>query len=233
MKQHRNTLMIQEVAEGLGELKDRVAFVGGATTALYIDDKLLAAPTPSDDVDFVVELASMHEYSMLEEVLRKKGFKDPPPDDEKTPPICRKIYKGIQVDVMPTEEKILNFCNRWYAEAMKHREKISLPNGECVFIFNIVYFLATKLEAFKDRGKGDEQDIRFSHDLEDILSILDGCSYVEEKMKTADTEVSEFIKSEFKALLKDDDLLEEAASGFIRDSVRARRVVERVRNLAK
>ncbi len=231
MKQHRNTLMIQVVAEGLGDIKDLVAFVGGATTALYIDDMIAAVPTPSDDVDFVVEITSRHKYAELENLLRKKGFRDPLPDPDAPFPLCRKIYRDIQVDIMPTDSKILGFGNRWYADAMKHKESVTLPNGTEVYFFNVAYFLVTKLEAFNSRGKSN--DIRFSQDLEDILAVLDGCSYVEEKLSAANSKVCDYVKAEFRELLKDEELLEEAASGFIRSPVRVRRVVERIRKLIK
>ncbi len=225
--------MIQAVAEGLEELRDQVAFVGGATTALYIDDEASPQPTPSDDVDFVVEITSQHEYSKLEKTLRKKGFTDPMPEEGKSPPICRKVYKNINVDIMPTDEKVLGFSNPWYSDAMKNRETYQLPDDSSVFIFNVVYFLATKLEAFNSRGKVD--DIRFSQDLEDIIAVLDGCSYIEEKLKPAKADVVNFVKSQFAELLKDQDLLEEAVSGFIRDSgnfmARARKCVSRMRKI--
>jgi hypothetical protein len=62
MRPHKNILMLQEVARGLAELREDVVFVGGATTALYIDDEAAPPTTPSDDVDFVVEVASRSEY---------------------------------------------------------------------------------------------------------------------------------------------------------------------------
>ncbi len=225
--------MIQAVAEGLGDLRDLVAFVGGATTALYIDDQMSPSPTPSDDVDFVVEITTNHEYNKLEAELRKRGFKDPLPEEGKSPPICRKIFKGIIVDAMPTDPKVLGFSNRWYSTAMKYRKSISLPDGSSVFIFDVVYFLATKFEAFIARGKGD--DIRLSHDLEDIIAIMDGCPTVEASLKAANEDVVNYLKEQFQELLEDADLLEEAINGFIRASgnyaERARKCMDRIRNI--
>ncbi len=233
MKQSRNILMIQEVARALGDLRDQVVFIGGATTALYIDDKGAPTPTPSDDVDLVVEITSHQEYAKLEKVLRQKGFKDPLPDPDVQHPICRKMYNDIQVDIMPTDESILGFSNRWYSDAIKKKMQHRLPDGSTISVFNVTYFLATKFEAFTHRGK--DSDIRFSQDLEDILAVLDGCSYIASELMSAEPKVRAFIVKEFEALLEDASLLEEAATGFIAaggDSTkRAKKLVARVRGI--
>lgn len=107
MKQNENIAMLEEVAEALGDLREEIVFVGGATTAFYVDDPASPSPTPSDDVDCVVEIASKQDYEKLEAKLRKRGFKEP--FAEENPPVCRKHLKNIKVDVMPTDEKILGF----------------------------------------------------------------------------------------------------------------------------
>jgi hypothetical protein len=53
--------MIEEVAIALGNLLPQCVFTGGATTALYIDDPGTPEPTPSDDVDLVLEVATHQE----------------------------------------------------------------------------------------------------------------------------------------------------------------------------
>jgi len=233
MKLSRNIRMIQEVAKGLGELRTRVVFVGGATTALYIDDPAAPVPTPSDDVDLVVQIASQKEYAHFETELRAKGFKDPLPDGDVQNSICRKVYHDIQVDIMPTDEKILGFSNRWYLEGIQNKKSVILPDDTSIDIFNTVYFLATKLEAFLNRDKGF--DIRSSQDLEDVIAVLDGCSNIEANLKTATEGVRKFILGELQSLMKDEFLLEEAAHGFLNaggDPVkRARKVVDRVKRL--
>lgn len=227
--------MLQAVAEGLGDLNSEVVFVGGATTALYIDDEGAPTPTPSDDVDFIVELKSGHAFAELERKLRERGFSEPPFDRLNSHPICRKIFRGIQVDVMPTSGAILGFTNAWYSEGINFKESRKLPNGTEIFIFNEVYFLASKLEAFDNRGKDD--DLRLSQDMEDILALLDGCSYLESGLANASQGVRNYIKSQFQILMKDKDLLEEAASGFIRiagdNQARVRRIVRRVASLSR
>ena len=53
-------------------------------------------------VDCIIEVHSKMAYSDLEEKLRKKGFKNDIHSEK--PLICRFIYEGIIVDVMPTTQ---------------------------------------------------------------------------------------------------------------------------------
>lgn len=64
MSHQTNITRIRAVNNTLGNLKDRVVFVGGATVSLYTDR---AAPEsrPTDDVDILVEIATYREYANL------------------------------------------------------------------------------------------------------------------------------------------------------------------------
>ncbi len=228
MKTHKNTQMLEVIAGALGDILSDVVFVGGATTALYIDDPAAPSPTPSDDVDCVVQVSSKLEYYKLEARLRKLGFKDPDPDDEA--PICRKVYQGVSVDVMPTNPSILGFSNRWYNEALAQKVTTQLPSGREIYIFSVPYFLATKLVAYSDRGKADP---RLSQDLEDICAVLDGCTQIEKDVSEAPAKVRTFIQKEFLKLLQDEDLFEEAAHGFIRAAGDPMGRVKRIITLAR
>ena len=91
--------MLQIVANGLEELKDKMVFVGGAVTELYASNPATAEIRPTIDVDCVIELQTRSAHAKLEEDLRAKGFSN---DIFKKAPICRWIFKDIKVDVMPT-----------------------------------------------------------------------------------------------------------------------------------
>ncbi len=68
--------MLETVAEALGsELRDKMVFIGGCTTALFITDQVvLDEVRATDDVDLIVDLAGYAEWTKLQEQLRKKGF---------------------------------------------------------------------------------------------------------------------------------------------------------------
>ena len=107
---------VRIVADRLGDLRDEVVFLGGATVGLLITDPAAAAVRPTKDVDVIVEVATWGEYAPLQDRLREHGFTE---DTEEGAPLCRWVIEGIKVDVMPTNEAILGFSNRWYSPAMK------------------------------------------------------------------------------------------------------------------
>ena len=160
--------MLEEVALGLDELKNEVVFVGGAIASLYITDEGVQRIRPTEDIDCVIEVTSRRSYYQLEKKLENLGFTHSMQEGD---PICRWNYKSYTVDVMPDDPEILGFSNKWYKNGITNAEKITLPRGTKVFIFTLPYFIASKIEAFDNRGGGD---YRMSADIEDIITVLDG-----------------------------------------------------------
>ena len=76
---------------------------------------------------------------------------------------------GALLDVMPTDRAVLGFGNRWYEEAVRSAFQYILPSGTPILLITAPVFIATKLEAFADRGAGD---FLASHDLEDITTVV-------------------------------------------------------------
>ena len=164
-----------------------MTFVGGATTALYIDDRCADA-RPTQDVDCAVQVASYAEFAKLEVELRTLGFLHHPGG-----PICRWLWRDTVVDVMPTDEAILGFANPWHREGMAHRNATRLPGGTSVHIFSLPYFLASKLAAFEDRGGGDWYE---SKDLEDVFAVLDGRRNAANELESANGPVRIYLMNQ-------------------------------------
>ena len=91
------------VAHALGDELKHFTFVGGAATALYIDDPAAPDVRPTNDIDCAVETVTYTAFSDLERRLRNLGFTHHPHG-----PICRWIVREIVVDIMPTQEGILS-----------------------------------------------------------------------------------------------------------------------------
>ncbi|MCG2741074.1 MAG: hypothetical protein L6300_12695 [Syntrophaceae bacterium] len=70
-----NIRMIIHVAKHLGDLRDKVVFVGGCATGMFITDPAMPEVRATQDVDVIVEVTSRMEYHRLEAELRSKGFK--------------------------------------------------------------------------------------------------------------------------------------------------------------
>lgn len=197
-----NIDMLQTVADGLEELKDEIVFVGGAVAELYADDPASSDIRTTQDVDCTIELSSYKELTELEEELRAKGFAN---DNSQGAPICRWIYQEIKVDVMPTEGNVLGFNNQWFPGGVDNKISKTLPNGTEIFVFPPEYYLAAKFEAHSDRGGND---LRQSHDFEDIIYVLDNCTDILEVIRNADEDVKSYLKAECERMLENDGLSE-------------------------
>jgi len=209
---HNNIEMLQSVCESLEELVEEVVFVGGSVASTYVDLAIAEEIRPTIDVDCVIEVTNLFDYNEIEKRLRKKGFKN---DTREDAPVCRYISPlGVTVDVMPNDESLLGFSNSWYYSGIKNKVEYTLPNGKDIYTFDLGHFLASKVEAFHGRGSDDP---RFSHDLEDVVLVLDGTEDVLDKLNSADSEVLKFLKQTAKDFLKNFDI-QEAIIGHLSHS---------------
>lgn len=87
---------------------------------------------------------------------------------------------------MPTDPTILGFSNRWYPEGVHHSTEHKIDEAGTIRVFTSPYFIASKFEAFNTRG---ERDIYGSHDLEDIIFVLDNRDSIEEELNAAEPKV--------------------------------------------
>lgn len=204
-----NLEMIKLVASRLGPLRDKVVFLGGAATSLMITDSAAPEVRSTLDVDVIVELTSRFEYYKLEEMLRELGFRHSMDPDE---PICRWIIDDVKVDVMPTDEKILGFSNKWYSKAIDNSIEIEIEANLHIRIVTAPYFLATKIEAFYGRGNGD---FLVSHDMEDIITLIDGRPEIVEEIVTSPENLKNHLADQFRVYLELEQFLE-SISGHLR-----------------
>jgi len=174
----------------LGELAEDVVFLGGAVLGILITDPAAPPIRATDDVDLIADVSGHLGYSRLEAKLRERGFVNDPAEDA---PICRYLVDGVTVDVMPTDPGILGFGNVWSRRAFATAEPHSLPDGSTVRVVTAPYFVATKLEAFAGRG---DDDYLASHDIEDIISILDGRPGLVGEIRRSETELAEYVGNE-------------------------------------
>jgi hypothetical protein len=124
--------------------------------------------------------------------------------------LCRWLVDVLKLDVVPTDERILGFSNRWYRPAMDTAEEKELEPELRIRVVTAPYFVATKLEAFRGRGHSDYTS---SHDLEDLLTVIDGRQTIVEEI-TAANELRAYIVEEFRALLGTPSFVE-GLSGYL------------------
>ena len=217
-----NVIMIEAAVHSLGSLCERVVFVGGSTTGLLITEHARPPARATQDVDVIIEIASLPAYYELEQELRSRGFRS---DKEIT---CRWHCGNLKFDVIPTKDVGLGFENRWYPSAAKNAARHTLPSGADIRVVTPPYFVGTKLEAFYDRGKGDYGT---SHDMEDIVTVVDGRVELAEEIAGADSELRDYITEEFDDLLARPEFLESLAWHLPGDASNQARLPELIRRL--
>jgi len=218
---------VVDVARRLGELAGQCVFVGGAATGLLLTDPAVANVRPTLDVDVIVELVTRAEFYKFQDALRGRGFVE----DCESGVICRWRHESIVLDVMPTDPEILGFANRWYPNAVRVAREYAL-DGVWLRCVSPAYFLATKLEAFHGRGKGDYM---LSRDMEDFIAVLDGRLEIVADVAGADGEVQAFLAQQVVALLADDDFIDALPGHLPGDAANQQRVpllVERMERIA-
>lgn len=174
-----NLALLIGMAHAMGSLCDRVVFVGGCATGLLLSDAALMNVRVTEDVDAIVEVASLARYHALADELMQRGFKQTMADN--TPPF-RWFWQSMQLDLVPLDEKVLGFANRWYRAGFEAAVQTELEPGLTLRHLSAPYFLATKFEAFNDRG---HNDVYASHDLEDILTVIEGRAELAEELASS------------------------------------------------
>lgn len=225
-----NLTILSAAVEQLGPLVDDMVFLGGCATPLLITDPAAPDARITKDVDVITEVASRSDYYRLSERLRERGFCE---DTSEDAPLCRWISGEILLDVMPTSSNILGFSNRWYGPAIEKAEEISLPSGHHIRIVTAPYFLATKLEAFFGRGKGDYMA---SHDMEDMVALIDGREELAREVVHSDKEVKEYLKEKFSLLLNTAEFIESLPGHLPPDSggqARLGLLIKRIRDIVE
>jgi predicted nucleotidyltransferase len=192
---HRvNITRIKAVSNALSNLQIPLVFVGGATVSLYADLDFREDARPTDDVDIVVEIATYKNFAAVENKLRGLGFEN----DTESKIICRYKYQGLIVDIMPTDNKVLGFSNKWYAAGFKNAIDFEIDKQHKIKIFTVAYFIASKLEAYRSRGNNDG---RSSTDFEDIVFVLNTRSAIWQNLQDAPKEINQYLKKQFSQLL--------------------------------
>jgi len=223
-----NLEMIKIVAERVGDLREEIVFLGGASTCLLVTDPAAPEIRPTLDVDIIVEVASRLEYHKLEDTLRQLGFRQSnEPDD----PICRWMVEDVKVDVMPTDEDILGFSNKWYSQAIENSNEVEIKQNLIIRMVTAPYFLATKIEAFYGRGK---KDFLASHDMEDIITIIDGREEVIKEIHASPSDLRAYLSVQFQDFLTNELFIESLSGHLLPDKASQARwpiLLERIRKI--
>jgi predicted nucleotidyltransferase len=220
-----NLPLLESVVRALGPLCEQFVFVGGCVTGLLITENAAPPVRATKDVDVIVEILSLAEYHALERQLENGGFRH---DRSSDAPICRWTVGSALLDVMPTNESVLGFGNRWYSEAVHTATQVTLPSGRRIRLISPPAFLGTKLAAFYGRGGGD---FLASHDLEDIITVVDGRPELSAEVGRASSQLRGYLVAQIAALLRDNNFVEALPAHLPGDVASQSRLPELIRRL--
>jgi len=224
-----NVAMLEIVAQMLGELCESLTFVGGCATGLLVTIVRARQIRLTQDVDVVAPAVTIGDYHRMESLLAGKGFKN---DRSPEAPICRWVGGGVKLDLMPSSPGVLSFHNRWYPLAVATACPVQLPSGRTIGLVAAPVFVATKLEAFNSRGGGD---FLLSHDLEDIVTVIDGRPTLADEIRQSPEELRAYIVEQLRALAQASGFLDSLAGHLPGDRASQARLptlIERLKELS-
>lgn len=186
--------LIDVAIENLGTIANDMLFVGGSIVPMLFTsgDNYFRA---TRDVDCVIDVQALVDYYEFTYRLKQAGFVEVSEDGS---PICRWHKEDCIIDIMPTTD-IIGFTNSWYAPAFKHPVKYFINVKTTINVISAVYFIATKLEAFRSRGNGD---FIASHDMEDIISVIECRPEISHEILVSEADVKSFIVRQFRIFCK-------------------------------
>lgn len=213
------------MALALGPLRERLVFVGGCATGLLVTNPAAADVRPTEDVDAIVEVATLAGYHAMQPLLAERGFRQTLEDNT---PAYRWYWQRMQLDLVPVDEKVMGFANRWYRPGYAAALTRELEPGLTLRHLSAPYFVATKFEAYQDRGG---RDVYLSHDLEDIITVVDGRAELADELAQADRTLRQHVIGQTRELLAHPEL-PNALPGIVAQPIRARVVLERLQHIA-
>ncbi len=192
---------MKAVAERLDGLGLGYAFLGGSVVGLLLDFPELSPVRATDDVDVVIEVVSQARYAGIEQKLRALRFDH---DMREGAPRCRWLLGDLTVDIMPVDGDFLGLNTVWFREALATATLLPVPGGSLRVVAPVA-FVATKYVAFRDRGAGD---YHASHDLEDLITVIDGRERIVEEIAAAGPSLRTYVTEAMAALVSSEDFME-------------------------
>ncbi len=208
MTKSPNLEALAKVIPHLNRVGIPYAFLGGAIVELLITESPVMSIRPTKDVDAIIVATTNAKFAAVEAQLRAEGFKH---DHSEEAPICRWIIDGVKVDLMPSEEVIFGMKSRWFKEAVETAIDIPMEGTLVAKVIAAPYFLATKIEAFRDRGKGD---FIMSTDLEDIVVVVNGRPELANEIAQVTPALRDYLIAAIKEFLRNTNFVE-ALSGHM------------------
>jgi hypothetical protein len=209
------------VAKTLGPLAAELVFVGARVAELLVTDPAGTRVRPTLDSDTVVDVTGKVGYYQFGEKLKRRGFVE---DDTPGAPVCRWCSGDDVLDVMPADGSVLGFRNAWYGVALDTAVQYALEPGVTIRIAAAPAFLATKWDAFHDRGADDWYG---SPDVQDIVTVVAGRPEILHEIAESRQDLRNYLSAETSSFLAS-GLAEDVIAGALPDARMVEGLVRRV-----
>ncbi|HEY0308917.1 MAG TPA: hypothetical protein VGB94_12215 [Acidobacteriaceae bacterium] len=221
-----NLPLLEDAVRKLVPFLDEIVFVGGITLGLLITDKASAPIRGTKDVDVIAEIVTYADYIAFSERLRAANFEE---DEGEKPLTCRWHNGALILDVLALNEEVLGFSNIWYESAIHHASTVILPAGQSIRVITAPFFLGTKMEAFRGRGR---MDFQASHDLEDFVAVIEGRDTLLREIAESSQDLRRYLAEAARTLLAEPRFLD-VLPGFVLDNERVPLIQERLADIAQ
>jgi hypothetical protein len=220
-----NLPLLEDAVHKLAPFLDEIVFVGGITLGLLITDKAAAPIRGTNDVNVIAEIVTYADYIAFSERLREAHFTE---DTGEKPLTCRWHNGTLTLDVLALNKEVLGFTNIWYESALRHAFTFTLPSEDSIRVITAPFFLGTKMEAFRGRGR---MDFQASHDLEDFIAVIEGRETLLEEIAASPQELRQYLADAAKMLLAESRFLD-VLPGFVLDDERVPLIERRLASIA-
>jgi hypothetical protein len=217
-----NLSLLEDAVRKLAPFLDEIVFVGGVILGLLITDEAATPIRGTTDVDVIAEIVTYADYIAFSERLRRAHF------TEDTDLICRWHNGDLTLDVLALTKEVLGFTNIWYEPALRHASTVSMPGGQAIRVITSPFFLGTKMEAFRGRGR---MDFQASHDLEDFVAVIEGRETIVQEIAESPRNLRDYLADAAMALLAESRFLD-VLPGFVLDGERVSVIRERIASIA-
>lgn len=182
-------------------------FVGGAVLEIYLTRPVTERIRPTDDTDVICEVSGRAGYRTLGIHLEELGLRQSARHGD--PPYRWRTRDGDVLDVMPTSSEVLGFSNRWYDPGTTRTVRNELEDGLTVRLLAPPYYLASKIEAYRNRGRSDPFG---SPDFEDIVVLLASRREIVREVETAGDPVRSWLRTRIAELFPESRMYERLAA---------------------
>jgi len=178
---------------------------------LYIDDSGAEDIRPTKDIDLAFRIFTLNDLERLREQLNRRGFWEAVDSQV----ICRFQYEDLWVDVRSVKPVGWAFGNRWFLLGFDHAINVRLDDIE-ICILSLPFFLASKFDAFFERGI---KDVYASTDLEDILYLIVHTSDFLDQVSLAPAEAKTYLAQFLHRILNKPEVLNAITGHLFFDSL--------------